>query len=128
MTAVGLDTWLVVLPFVTAAALGFGFWVVFRERAAGRRSRRDRRLVEPDLAAPPRDPRPADRPWWGSPFVWLGVAGVFLVLGIVVWPGLFGFTFVFLPFVWIRRPRRRRDADPRSNGHARRGAGPTTPA
>ena len=48
----------VLLPFITAAALGFGFFVVFRERAATRRSWRGRRLVEPDLAAPPRDPAP----------------------------------------------------------------------
>ena len=114
------DQLLLLLPFVTAVALGFGFWVVFRERAAARRSAAGR-LVEPDLAAPPRDPRPPDRPWWGSPWLWLAASGVFLVLGVVVWPGLFGGTFLFLPFIWIWRPRRSRDVDPRTNGHGRRG-------
>jgi hypothetical protein len=110
------------LPFVTAAALGFGFFVVFRERAAARRSWAQRRLVEPDLASPPRDPSPSpDRPWWGSPWLWLTACAVFLVLGIVVWPGLFGGTFLFLPFVWVWRPRRSRQVDPRTNGHGRTG-------
>jgi hypothetical protein len=112
----------VLLPFITAAALGFGFFVVFRERAAARRSGPARRLVEPDLAAPPRDPgRAPDRPWWASPWIWLTACAVFLVLGIVVWPGLFGGTFLFLPFVWIWRPRRRPEIDPRTNGHGRAG-------
>jgi len=115
-----------VLPFVTAAALGFGFWVVFRERAAARRSASERRLVEPDLATPPRDRAPAPRPWWGSPWLWLGACAVSLVLGIVVWPGLFGGTFLFLPFVWIWRPRRAPQLDPRTNGHGRRGGGTFT--
>ena len=109
----------VLLPFITAVALGFGFFVVFRERAAARRSWRDRRLVEPDLAAPPRDPAPRPRPWWASPWIWLFACAVFLVLGIVVWPGLFGGTFLFLPFVWIWRPKRTRRVDPRTNGHGR---------
>jgi hypothetical protein len=111
----------VLLPFITAAALGFGFFVVFRERAAARRSWRDRRLVEPDLAAPPRDPAPTARPWWASPWIWLVACAVFLVLGIVVWPGLFGGTFLFLPFVWIWRPKRARRVDPRTNGHGHAG-------
>ena len=45
---------------------------------------------------------------------------VSVVLGIFVWPGLFGGTFLFLPFIWVWRPRRGRDVDPRSNGHGSR--------
>jgi hypothetical protein len=37
-----------------------------------------------------------------------------------VWPGLFGGTFFFLPFIWVWRPRRGRDLDPRTNGHEKR--------
>lgn len=107
------------LPFVVLVALGFGFWVVFRQRAAARRGWAGGRLVEPGLAAPPRDVRGAGRPWWGNPLLWLAICAVFFVLGIVVWPGLFGGAFLFLPFVWVARPRRR-DVDPRTNGHSKR--------
>ena len=41
---------------------------------------------------------------------------VFVLLGVFVWPGLFGGTFFFLPFVWIWKPRQRA-VDPRTNGH-----------
>ncbi|MGH2679646.1 MAG: hypothetical protein ACRDG8_04065 [Actinomycetota bacterium] len=112
---------LVALPFVVAVALGLGFLLVFRERAAMSEERRRRqRLAEPDLATPLRDPPPAERPWWGNPWLWLGVSAVFLLLGIYVWPGLFGGTFLFLPFIWVWRPRRGRDVDPRTNGHGSR--------
>lgn len=102
---------------VVASAAAVGVAIVLRRRVdvpAGR-------IVEPDLAAPPRDAPPPGRPWWGNPWLWLVVAGAFLVLGVVVWPGLFGGTFVFLPFVWVWRPRRRRTVDPRTNGHGSRG-------
>jgi hypothetical protein len=46
------------------------------------------------------------RPWWGAPPVWIGVATALLVLGAVVAPRLFGFTFLFLPFLWMRGRRR----------------------
>jgi hypothetical protein len=46
------------------------------------------------------------RPWWGAPPVWIAVATAFLVLGAVVAPRLFGFTFLFLPFLWMSRRRR----------------------
>jgi hypothetical protein len=59
-----------------------------------------------------------DRPWWGSPWLWLIVSAVFTLLGIVVWPGLFGGTFLFLPLVWIARARPP-TMDPRTNGHGR---------
>jgi hypothetical protein len=43
------------------------------------------------------------RPWWGNPLVWVGVSAAFVVLGLLVAPKLFGFAFLFLPFIWIRR-------------------------
>jgi hypothetical protein len=59
------------------------------------------------------------RPWWGNPWLWVGVSAVFVVLGIFVWPGLFGGVVLFLPFVWVSRPRPP-EMDPRTNGHSRR--------
>jgi hypothetical protein len=112
---------LLVMPFVVAVTLGLGFLLVFRQRAAAREVlRRRAQLAEPDLATPLRDPRPPERPWWGSPWLWLGMSVMFVVLGIFVWPGLFGGTFLFLPFIWVWRPRRGRDVDPRTNGHGSR--------
>jgi hypothetical protein len=61
-----------------------------------------------------------DRPWWGNPLLWLTMCVVLVVLGVFVWPGLFGGMFLFLPFVWVWRPRRQPPVDPRTNGHARR--------
>ena len=110
---------LLVLPFVVVITLGVGFLLVFRERAAARDVLRRRALAEPDLATPLRDPRPLERPWWGTPWLWLLVSAASVVLGIFVWPGLFGGTFLFLPFIWVWRPRRR-DVDPRTNGHGSR--------
>lgn len=46
---------------------------------------------------------PAQRPWWGNPLLWVGVSAVFVLLGLFVAPKLFGFAFLFLPFIWIRR-------------------------
>jgi hypothetical protein len=48
------------------------------------------------------------RPWWGHPGVWLLVSAVFVFLGLFVFPKLFGFTFVFLPFIWLGRMWRTR--------------------
>jgi membrane glycosyltransferase len=51
-----------------------------------------------------------DRPWWQHSSVWLGVSAVFVLLGLFVAPKLLGFTFVFLPFLWMgggRRPQQR---------------------
>lgn len=110
---------LLVLPFVVVITLGVGFLLVFRERAAARDVLRRRALTEPDLATPLRDPRPPERPWWGNPWLWVLVSLASVVLGIFVWPGLFGGTFLFLPFLWVWRPRRR-DVDPRTNGHGSR--------
>jgi hypothetical protein len=112
---------LLVLPFVVLILLGLGFALVFRERAAAQDVlRRRAQLAEPDLATPLRDLQPPERPWWGNPWLWVLVSLASVVLGIFVWPGLFGGTFLFLPFIWVWRPRRGRDGDPRSNGHGSR--------
>lgn len=112
---------LLVLPFVVLITLGLGFLLVFRERAAAQDvMRRRAQLAEPDLATPLRDSQPPERPWWGNPWLWVLVSLASVVLGIFVWPGLFGGTFLFLPFIWVWRPRRGRDGDPRSNGHGSR--------
>ena len=108
-----------VLPFIVAIALGVGFLLVFQQRAAIDQIRRRAQLAEPDLATPLRDPKPPERPWWGNPWIWLAVSVGFVLLGIFVWPGLFGGTFFFLPFIWIWRPRQR-EVDPRTNGHGSR--------
>jgi hypothetical protein len=111
-----------VLPFVTIVALGLGFLVLFRQRAAAHRE-----LSTPPPAPGRRPTRPAlDRPWWGSPWLWVGVCGVSIVLGLLVWPGLFGGVVVVLPFVWIGRPHREPKMDPRTNGHSSRDAGAFT--
>jgi hypothetical protein len=114
------DLILIALPFIVAITLGVGFLLVFRERAALDTMRRRAQLAEPDLATPLRDPKPVERPWWGNPWLWLAVGVVFVLLGFYVWPGLFGGTFFFLPFIWVWRPRRGRDVDPRTNGHEKR--------
>jgi hypothetical protein len=44
--------------------------------------------------------------------VWLAIAAVLLVLGLFVFPHLLGFTFLFLPFIWIGGFRRRRRPRP----------------
>jgi hypothetical protein len=105
-----------ILPFVVVLVLGAGFWVAFRQRAAARTTITTR-TVAPDVGTPLRDPRPSPaRPWWDRPWLWVGACAVFLALGLLVWPGLFGGVFLFLPFVWVRRPRRTPTVDPRSNG------------
>jgi len=120
------DLLLVALPVVVLVGLLAVAAVVVRHRRDADRAaaRRAARLVEPDLVSPPRDPSPAARPWWGNPWLWIGVSAAFVVLGFVVWPGLFGGVFLFIPFVWVARPRPDR-MDPRTNGHAKRdGVGP----
>jgi hypothetical protein len=44
-----------------------------------------------------------DRPWWSRPSVWTAAGIAFVLLGAFVFPRLLGFTFVFLPFIWMRR-------------------------
>lgn len=111
-----------ILPFVTIVALGIGFLVVFRQRAAARRA-----LPSAAVAAPrPSHASEPDRPWWGNPWLWVGVCAVSIVLGLFVWPGLFGGVVFVLPFVWIGRPRNEPRMDPRTNGHTPRDAGAFT--
>jgi hypothetical protein len=122
---VGNDGWVYgVLPFVTMVVLGAGLYVVFRQRTAARRNGIPGALAEPGLASPPRGRRTRPgRPWWGNPLLWLGFCLVFLVLGLTVWKGLLGGVFLFLPFVWVWRPRTERRMDPRTNGHTSHDAG-----
>jgi hypothetical protein len=121
----GVDRIYAILPFVVLVLLGAAFAFVFRERAATRRAWTERRIVEPDVARPSRDPirhRRADgrRPWWGSPWPWFAVCAVSIALGYVLWPGLFAVPLVVLAVAWFRRPRREPPIDPRTNGHAKR--------
>ena len=115
------DLLYVVLPFVVLAVLSFGIVFLYRRRWRMDRAalRRAARMVEPDIVTPPRDPRPPRRPWWGSPWVWVAVSAVFVLLGIFVWPGLFGGVFLLVPFIWLSRPEAS-TMDPRSNGHSKR--------
>lgn len=51
----------------------------------------------------------AERPWWGSPLVWLAVGAAMVLLGVFVLPQFFGgAVFVLFPFFWVggRRVRR----------------------
>jgi hypothetical protein len=114
------NAWLYgVLPFVTMAVLTAGFVIVFRQRSAARRAALGMQPV------PRRPDRPA-RPWWGNPLVWVAIGLVSVVLGVLVWPGLFGFTFIFIPILWWRTPKTP-PLDPRSNGHTHRDAGSFMP-
>lgn len=111
-----------VLPFITIVALGAGFFVVFRQRAAARRE-----MATPPRAPAARPPRKSmDRPWWGNPWLWVGVCAVSILLGLYVWPGLFGGVVLVLPFVWIGRPHHGPEMDPKTNGHTTRDAGAFT--
>lgn len=94
-----------VLPLVVLVALAWGSWLVLRQRGAGRAAHDTR------------------RPWWLNPWPWIGVSAVSVVLGLFVWPGLFGGIVVFVPFLWVSR-RRREEMDPKTNGHSRRDGAP----
>jgi hypothetical protein len=111
----------VAAPFVAILALSAASVFLIRRRWLMDRAtvRRATRLVEPDIATPPLDARPSPRPWWGRPWFWIGGSAVFVVLGLVVWEGLLGGIFLFVPFVWLSRPKAP-TVDPRSNGHAKR--------
>lgn len=115
------DLLFVVLPFAALAIFSAAFVLVFRRRWRMDRAalRRASRIVEPDLVTPPRDPPASERPWWGNPWLWIGVSAVFVVLGLIVWLGFFAGVFLFVPFVWLSRPKPS-TMDPRSNGHTKR--------
>lgn len=53
------------------------------------------------------EPERFARPLWGRPLVWVGACAVLALLGLVAAPRLFGVVFLFLPFIWIGRFRRR---------------------
>jgi hypothetical protein len=113
------------VSLLVLVAIGAAVWFAYRERQLSERPERRRpgeRLAgDVPLPAPPAgSPRPPPRPWWGSAWTWVAVCVVFAVLGLVVWPGLFGGTFLLLPFVWIHRPRGEGRMDPRTNGHTQR--------
>jgi ABC-type Fe3+ transport system permease subunit len=101
-----------ILPFLTMATLTVGFVIVFRQRAKTRRAL-GRRGARP---APP-------RPWWRQPWAWIAIVLIAVVLGTLVWPGLYALALVDVPVVWLARPRRAPTIDPRSNGHAHRDGG-----
>jgi hypothetical protein len=54
-------------------------------------------------------PGSSGRPWWGAVPTWAIVCGVFVLFGLVIAPRLLGFTFLFLPFLWIGGLGRRRE-------------------
>ncbi|MGZ4127251.1 MAG: hypothetical protein ACXVEX_03810 [Actinomycetota bacterium] len=90
---------LVPLLFIVGAMVALGLFV---RTVAGRGVEIDE-IEELDERA--EGPERA-RPWWGNPLLWVGVSAVFLVLGLLVAPHFLGGTFIFLPFIWIGRPRR----------------------
>jgi len=106
-----------ILPFVTMAVLTFGFVVVFRQRAAARRA----------TASPNRPPPTPPRPWWGSPWLWVAITVVAVLLGAFVWVAFYALVLVVVPLVVLQRPARAPRVDPRANGHARRDAGAFKP-
>ncbi len=115
------NAWLYgVLPFVTMAVLTAGFVVVFRQRSAARRA-----ALGAQPAAARHAHQPA-RPWWANPLLWVAIGLISVLLGVFVWPWLFGFTFIAVPLVWWGKPRTP-SIDPRSNGHTHRDAGSFMP-
>jgi len=64
------------------------------------------------------------RPLWSYPGMWIALSAVFILVGITVFPRLLGFTFVFLPLIWMRgfgnrreQGRRRDDRRPDDDDH-----------
>ena len=56
-----------VLPFVTIVALGLGFLIVFRQRAAARRATREQGPMHAALTGSrSREAARPGRPWWGK--------------------------------------------------------------
>ena len=110
------DAWVyAIIPFLTMAVLTFGVVVVVRQRAASRNA----------SASVERSARP--RPWWGSPWLWIGITVLAVFLGAFVWIGLYALVLVVVPLVVWQRPARGPAVDPRTNGHSRRDAGSFKP-
>lgn len=57
--------------------------------------------------------RAPGRPWWSTPVPWILASTAFVLLGLFVFPRLFGFTFIFLPFLLARSFGRRRSENGR---------------
>jgi hypothetical protein len=55
-------------------------------------------------------------PWWAQPSYWLVLTALFVVLGVTVAPRILGGVFLFLPFVWMRGSRPRRNPRSHSSG------------
>lgn len=85
---------LILVPFVCLAAGVAVFLTVSRNLGV--------QAFEEDA-----EPERFARPLLGSPLVWVGACAVLALLGLVVAPRLFGVVFLFLPFIWIGRFRRR---------------------
>ena len=64
-----------------------------------------RRVVEP---GPLGDGGSPTRPWWGNPLVWLAVSAVFVLVGVFLAPRFLPGVVVFIPFLWLAKPRVRR--------------------
>jgi hypothetical protein len=84
--------------------LGFAIFMFTRDAVPSAGHEQDGVLTHAD--GPPQE---ADRrPWWARPSAWLLISAAFLFIGLFVTPKIFGGVFLFLPFFWIRGPRRRR--------------------
>jgi hypothetical protein len=82
------------------------------------------RRVGGDVDLVRRDPSP---PWWGRPGVWILASAGFVLLGLFVFPRLFGFTFVFLPLLWVGGLRRGRSSADERRGPPDPPGGPDAP-
>lgn len=101
--------WLLLLvPVVFIALTALMFFLMVRLTGT-----RAFEIVEVDESGRPVEPQGAQgyrwerapRPWWGDPLLWVGVSAVFILLGLFVLPHLLGGALLFLPFIWISRPR-----------------------
>jgi hypothetical protein len=57
------------------------------------------------------------RSWLGHPGMWILLSAAFVLLGVFVFPKLFGFTFLFLPIVWVAGLWRNRPRDGQTPRH-----------